>query len=436
MKRKFASLLFVFGFLALMVAACGDKIVVPADKSGKCVAGLLTKCGDTCVDTQTDIANCGSCMLACTGAKICVQGKCTDSCPPGSTQGGDSCVNTDLDRGNCGMCGKACAGNEVCAKGKCAATCEAVGYKTCAGMMSPIDAGGGAMNCVDPSNDNNNCSACGVKCMSGEACSNGVCCVTGLTGCAGQCVDAQSDPNNCNGCGIKCGMMTPNCFLGACSKCNNKILILADNQTAVNVNMKKSFQSVGFSTTLIDSGASSYTGMPAATDFGAVVIVRIGVINVDMPVNGQQALTSAQQAGTGMIFDAYVAYDYTAQNHLQTLKSIGLYTSPSGVGTVGTVSVIGNQFPFFAGISTSFATVNTNAWFPPTAIMNGGVQFAQLNYGPVIPAAYSRSNPNGRIVHYSFGINWQGGAQNIWTNDPTQVTWVLNGVRWAAGCTN
>jgi len=415
---------------AIAIAACGDHLVVPADKTGKCVAGLLTKCGDACVDTQTDLANCGSCMLACTGAKICVQGKCTDACPPGSTKCGDSCVNTDLDRGNCGMCGKACAGNEVCAKGKCAASCEAAGYVTCAGMMGPVDAGG-ALNCVAPSSDANNCGACGVKCMVSEACSNGTCCASGLVGCNGQCVDVRSDPNNCGSCNTKCGMTAANCVLGACSKCNNKVLVLSDNVTSANTDMRSVFTKAGFQATVVDNGVVNYAGTPAASDFGAVgVFPGNSYSAAEMPTGGQQAIISAQASGTGVVYDGFVSYEIGAQNRYVTLKPLSLLNYTGGGSFNSTVGLVGPQFPFFSGIPTSFAT--TNLWFQ--VVVNGGTQFASSSIYMTSGGQY-RSTPNGRVVHTSMCFNYGQGASQ-WANDPTTNTWTMNMFRYTAGCTN
>jgi hypothetical protein len=35
-----------------------------------------TDCGGACVDLDVDVANCGKCGVACSGAQICGSGKC------------------------------------------------------------------------------------------------------------------------------------------------------------------------------------------------------------------------------------------------------------------------------------------------------------------------------------------------------------------------
>jgi hypothetical protein len=428
MKRILVLLAAVF---VLVIVACGDHVVVPADKSGKCVAGLLTKCGDTCVDLQTDLNNCGACMAACGGAKVCVQGKCQDACPPGSTRCTDKCVSTDVDRTNCGMCGKACAGNEVCAKGKCAASCEAVGYLTCMGMSGMLDAGG-AMNCVDARSDQNNCGACGKTCLAVEACSNGLCCPTGQVNCGGTCLDTSADPNNCGGCGIKCPMAAPSCAFGACSKCRPTILLLGDAQTGVNTNMKNAFKAAGFNATAIDNGSTTYAGMPAASDFGVVLIARGQSINsTDMPAAGQQAIVTAQGAGTGLILDAFVSLEHNG-GRLQALKPLSLMTFVGGYNGGGTVQSVLFS-PWFTGIPGSFGINNVTYWNISSGPMNNGIVFANFNTGTAYNDAVYRASPNGRIVHYGYAINYSTGA-NQWVNDPNMSQWTINGARWAAQC--
>ncbi|MBI4705556.1 MAG: SUMF1/EgtB/PvdO family nonheme iron enzyme [Deltaproteobacteria bacterium] len=56
-----------------------------AEACGACGGGT-TKCGNKCVDTQTDPANCGACGVACAPGNICSAGQCVKGVP------GPSCV--------------------------------------------------------------------------------------------------------------------------------------------------------------------------------------------------------------------------------------------------------------------------------------------------------------------------------------------------------
>lgn len=418
-----------------VVVACGDKVTVPADKTGKCIAGLLQKCGDTCVDLQSDLANCGACGTACAVGKgeICVNGKCAQACPQGSTRCGDKCVDTNVDRANCGKCGTTCGATEICALGSCAGSCEAAGYLTCQGATTKIDAGADAslpMSCVDPKTDHDNCGGCGNACAAMEACSNGTCCTAPAVGCGGACVSTQSDPNNCGGCGIKCTMAAPNCAAGSCSKCNNKILVLADNQTGVNANMKNALKAAGFDVTMVDNGSATYTGTPAATDFGAVVVVSANnyLNNTDMPAQGQQAIVTAQGGSTGVVFDCFDAFQVTQQNKFQTLKTIELLQyAGAAVNQAGGNANANQQWV----VPQSFSPVNSMYWMSASLINNGNTlgTYTPQNYQV---GAY-RSTPGGRVAHVAYAMNYSG-ASSMWTNDPNGTAWTISMVRWAAGC--
>jgi hypothetical protein len=102
-----------------------------------CPAGNLL-CSGSCVNPQTDPSNCGSCDSLCTGLKSCVNGTCVCAkiiCPtgqaqdpttcacstacPAGTQLCGSCVNTNIDANNCGSCSAACLPSETCTGGIC-----------------------------------------------------------------------------------------------------------------------------------------------------------------------------------------------------------------------------------------------------------------------------------------------------------------------------
>ena len=124
----------------------------------------LTDCAGSCVDTQKDNSNCGSCGYACnTGAgESCQSGKCSAGCPTGKTDCNGSCVDTQSDNDNCGLCGQACntSGDETCNKGMC--ECKA-GTEQC------------GPSCVDTQTDADHCGGCNAACSSGVACANGKC---------------------------------------------------------------------------------------------------------------------------------------------------------------------------------------------------------------------------------------------------------------------
>lgn len=94
------------------------------------------------------------------------------------------------------------------------------------GPSTPVDAGPlcappstmCGTTCIDTSQDNSNCGACGTKCTIGQLCTAGSCnkpCTFGLTGCGSECVDTTSSTTNCGACGNACPGGS-SCSAGTC----------------------------------------------------------------------------------------------------------------------------------------------------------------------------------------------------------------------------
>jgi len=101
----------------------------------ECVSGTV-RCGDTCVATQTDNNNCGSCGSACSGGNVCVAGGCV--CPVGQGLCNGVCTAVASDPNNCGSCGLRCGQGQACNQGVCQ-DCSAGGCRTAlvAGCIAP-----------------------------------------------------------------------------------------------------------------------------------------------------------------------------------------------------------------------------------------------------------------------------------------------------------
>ena len=76
-------------------------------------------CGQTCVDTQTDIENCGECGNACGRSTACVDGECICFMTGRTWCGAGVCVDTANDAKNCGECGNVCPAANYCDRGEC-----------------------------------------------------------------------------------------------------------------------------------------------------------------------------------------------------------------------------------------------------------------------------------------------------------------------------
>ncbi|HEY3355312.1 MAG TPA: hypothetical protein VGQ83_18835 [Polyangia bacterium] len=101
--------------------ACGTcQGSLSCDASGACGCPLgLTACGTTCVNTASDVANCGACDHPCTAPEVCAAGICAATCPTGTEDCGGSCADLASDATHCGRCDLACAPGATCADGRC-----------------------------------------------------------------------------------------------------------------------------------------------------------------------------------------------------------------------------------------------------------------------------------------------------------------------------
>lgn len=204
-----------------------------------------TRCGDRCVNFQTDPANCGGCALACPAGLICSQGACVaeasctgvtcppgtacmngacvGTCAPGMANCGDMCSDLATDPNNCGLCGAVCAAGESCVAGVCELTDrDCATNATCPAGMSCVNGLCRAPLCGDGLVSGTE------QCDEGAANGLGLCtmdcrlvttCAPGLVNCGGICIDLVSDPSNCGACGVFCAAGQV-CAAGVCMLSN------------------------------------------------------------------------------------------------------------------------------------------------------------------------------------------------------------------------
>lgn len=125
------------------------------DTGGSCQAPMVECPGSGCVNTGSDVENCGSCGNACGGCDRCIMGSCTPACcgveidcDPSPT--GLDCVDPEGNRIHCGYCDNTCADDEICYRTGCVA-CEAPDVRC-------------NNRCVDLQRDIENCGECGHVC--------------------------------------------------------------------------------------------------------------------------------------------------------------------------------------------------------------------------------------------------------------------------------
>lgn len=80
----------------------------------------LARCGDACVDTESDPTNCGTCDTDC-GTDVCESGECrAGECQESEhTDCDGACVDTESDPLHCNGCDRPCQADELCIEANC-----------------------------------------------------------------------------------------------------------------------------------------------------------------------------------------------------------------------------------------------------------------------------------------------------------------------------
>ena len=86
------------------------QVVCPSDRRA---------CGSDCIDTLTDVDNCGACGTSCTASQTCQQGTCLARCSWGTSSCFDGCHDLSYDSRNCGVCGNMCPVGLICNQSVC-----------------------------------------------------------------------------------------------------------------------------------------------------------------------------------------------------------------------------------------------------------------------------------------------------------------------------
>ncbi|RME30307.1 MAG: hypothetical protein D6806_00395 [Deltaproteobacteria bacterium] len=157
---------FAAGFalvLAIVAGGCGGG-------GTECAGAGMILCGDVCVDTNNDSANCGGCGNACPTGTTCINGTCGCSGADVEMCGGE-CVNTKTNNEHCGGCNRPCPTGATCNQG----ACECGG-----GLELCVD------KCVNTDADDENCGECLHGCAEGTHCVQGKCVAPVAESCDGQ----------------------------------------------------------------------------------------------------------------------------------------------------------------------------------------------------------------------------------------------------------
>lgn len=222
-------------------------VTAPICDGTSCVltcSGSETKCGSSCVDTNSNPLNCGGCSKPVGPNQQCVGGVAVCLSGFGDCNGtpGDGCeVDLTSDAAHCGTCATACKPGAVCSGSAC--QCSAATPNDCGSACRECCA---ASDCADSDPcTTESCDGVTGKCSKTGCTTGTVCCSTGCfeccvdsdcTGgklcsgnkcanpsctspevlCDGACVNPSTNAKHCGGCGVDCGFGRT-CAAGACT---------------------------------------------------------------------------------------------------------------------------------------------------------------------------------------------------------------------------
>ena len=264
-------------------------------------------------DFKTDLHNCGACGTLCGiagGTAQCSNGTCAiKTCDAGLADctGGyaDGCeTNTNTDIANCGTCAKPCTtagGTPQCTAGMCQ-------IKSCASPNFDCNAtvaDGCEVNLSTNSTHCGSCSGAGSNCSTAFAsaaghCANSACvfdgcgadhldCNLSLTdGCE---VNYKTDKNHCGNCGTSCsttGASSTSCNAGTCVPvCTGTFLMCSNPQNGCAVNSATDPNNCGGCTKVCSTAASAHVTANGCSASTCQPTCVSGYANCDSnPLNG------------------------------------------------------------------------------------------------------------------------------------------------------
>jgi hypothetical protein len=142
-------------------------------QAGSCTwacGGALGKCGEACLDLQSDVANCGECGKRCPDApanatRSCERGMCVVHCAASFTNCEGQCVDSSV------VESARAAGFGML--DVCAAALALQNRMKCAGMGQNTTYCSGA--CVNVNTNTKHCGSCGRACSAQQFCYRGMC---------------------------------------------------------------------------------------------------------------------------------------------------------------------------------------------------------------------------------------------------------------------
>lgn len=425
--------------------ACGtDQTCTPNGFDAAC-EDWVCPAGQTLCDEQgEELITCSSDGLSvlervdCLATnQVCFEGECRElECVPNATYcAGGSIRECSVDGLSSTLIAE-CSSNHVpvpsCTGAVCDGACEA-GFMDCNNDKQTDGCE------VDTTSDPNACGACGAPCsgnhVQARACVDSECSGT----CAADYDDCNDDlrtdgcethlltsRNHCGACGAACGDEQV-CVDGDCSDCNSSVLWLKDDVSSDTATVVAALEAAGLSVTPIDSGVITYTGSPAASEFGVVLLSPGNTWDTDMPAAGQQAIVDANAAGVGVVMTAWAGY-HVLNLRWATLNPLVLIRYATGSSAGATFTLTEAEHPIWQGLPASFTSNSVGIESGP--LINGGVAIASCSQ--CSDAGVAVRDTAGRVAQIAHAGNYT--SATTWYLDTNLLTMFANAAKWATRC--
>ncbi|CAF3356308.1 unnamed protein product [Rotaria socialis] len=231
-------------------------------------------------------------------------------------------------------------------------------------------------------------------------------------------------------CRSNCCEARKRCFL--CS--HKRALLLSDDQSTLLQPLIDRLQDSGITTTYVQNGTATYSGLPDARVFDVVILITGALKENDMPISGQLAITNAQKFnGTGVVMTEWAAY-HVSKNRWQILSQLLLSKQTmNGSTNTLTFSLVLNNHPIWTDLPKTFITaiqMDISRLGVPVngaSILANCTECAPKRIGVVVRP---RVGVDGRIVQIAHAGH--SGGNRIWAVDDNITTMMVNAVRWAA----
>ncbi len=207
------------------------------------------------------------------------------------------------------------------------------------------------------------------------------------------------------------------------------VLVLDDATTSNDTLFEAALEEAGLTVTYVTDGAMEYAAAPAAGSFSAIFVSPGTTYDYDMPLEGQDAIAAAVNAGTGLVMTEWSAYQ-VSEGRYQSLAPFILLPRDSGNETTSEITATLTGHYIWTGIPETFTTVAVG-WNQGSTLTNDGVSLGTCSACSGSVGAVRDSESAGRVVQLAHAGDYE---EYAWATDANLLKMTVNSVKWAARC--